>query len=468
MVMDPEKPQKNTWRMTRKQRRVSIRYARIGTFCAIGGLSCVGEKVLTLASLKLGASEFYIGLLSFVLVSTWFCRVFTMSALEKYGKRRVLIFWKSISAVCVLPFIALPFVVGRWSAQWCLGLILIATFTRTATYAMGNTGWYPLLHDIVPRRITGRFFAILRITWQSAGLILLLAIALFLGRQAQWWKFGVVFATAFVLYAVRAMTVIGMTENPNPVHSQKDFSILDRFREVLAQKELRQLVLYMCTYFIAATVALPFQIKFLKDLGYSDGVILAATAMVHLGAIISLRFWGRIADRFGNTVIFRISHIAMPVVAVLWIFVGKGPASMLLVFGLFILWSVFDAGNGIAQIRYMLHAVPHDKQNQLNVIHVISVFVMGIAPLFAGLLLGLSSDFTLTTPLKVFNNYHVFFIITAVLFVFPHLLCKGLRSGNEAPATHVIAVVTQPILHLFGISARTANKNNAQKDSKNS
>ena len=268
--------------------------ARIGAVNALIGANCLGLSVLTLVSLKLGAGEFFLGILSFAIFGTWTLRIFTMSAVEKYGKRKVIIFWKTVSVAFIVPFILLPFLVSHFSAKACLALVFTAAFVRGATYAFGNTGWLLLLQDIVPKQVTGRFFGNLRTFWQISSLITLLAIAWFLGADTQWWKFEVVFIVALLAYGIRVLTVIPMTENPLPETAPEKMSIFTRFREVLREKHLRRFALYIVTYMIAAVIAEPFKIKFLKDLGYSEGFIIAATAMVSLGAIVSLRFWGKL------------------------------------------------------------------------------------------------------------------------------------------------------------------------------
>lgn len=441
-----------------------MKYAQVGAVHAIIGAAClggltVGGNVLTLAALKLGATEVFLGLLSFAMLGTWAFRIFTMSAVEKYGKRKVLIFWKTISTLCIIPFIFLPFLVNYWSNSACLALLLLATFFRVATYALGNTGWFPLLQDIVPRRITGRFFANMRTFWQTAGLITLLLIAWFLGREPDWWKFEIIFVVAFVAYAVRVLTVIGMVENPVLSAAPKKISIFTRFSEVLREKRLRQPVLYIVSYWIAATIAEPFKIKFLKDLGYGYGFILAATAMVSLGAIVSLRFWGKLADKFGNRFIFSLSHIGMPIATVFWLLVGKDSFGTVLVLALFFFWSIFNSGNGIAQTRYILHAVPADKQNQINVINVFATSAMGIAPLVGGLFLGLTTNLSFQLSGKTVSNYHVLFIISAALFILPHLLQRKLTLTKDTPTMQVVAFVTRPLRNMFGPFIRINRRN---------
>ena len=80
-------------RMTPRQRRRSMFYAKIGAIHAVIGLVCLGGGVLTLAALKLGAGEVYLGLLNFVIFGALAFRFLTMSAVEKQGKRKVMFLW---------------------------------------------------------------------------------------------------------------------------------------------------------------------------------------------------------------------------------------------------------------------------------------------------------------------------------------------------------------------------------------
>ena len=452
--------------MTPGQRRTSMNFARIGACNAVVGACCISGHVLQLAAIKLGAGEVILGLLSVMLVSTWACRTFTMSAVEKHGKRKVMIFWKTISTICIIPFLFVPLFAGKWPQAVCLAIILAATLARVTAYALGNTGWFPLLHDIVPRRITGRFFANLRMTWQTAHLLTLLGISFFLGHNSAWWKFEIVFVVALIAYTIRTLCIIPMVENPNHKAEHTPPPVTKRFAEVFAVKELRMLTLYITSYMIAATVANPFKIKLLKDLDYSDGIVLAATSMIGVGALISLYFWGKLADKFGNRAILAITHIGMPISTVLWVFVDAD--SKILVFALFLIWSIFNSGNGIAMIRLLLHAIPSDRQNQINVIYVISDFLMGLAPLLAGLMLAITAGTTIQTPINTVNNYQIFFIVTASLFILPHLAIRGIKNTKDASTMQVIAIMARPLLNTLIPFIMNTPKDSSQKDTKNS
>jgi len=416
----------------------------------VTGGCCVGGNVLNLAVLKLGASEVYLGVLSFVTMGSWCFRVFTMSAIERIGKRRVMLFWYWVVLLFILPFVFIPFLAEFWPAWMCLALLLIASLGRNITYALGNTGWFPLLQDIVPRQITGRFFANMRTGWQTASLIIILACALFLGRNPEWWKFQIIFIFGFLAYLLRAFSIIPLAENPPQKARQKQPGIAARFRETFGVPEMRILIFYIFSYILAATMTEPFKIKLLRDLGYTYRFILTATAMIGAGAIISLRPWGKLADRFGNRFIFTIAHIGLFLCSLCWVLVGYNQFSRVLVFVLFFLWSLFHSGNGIAQTRYMMHTVPAGKQNYITIINVFLSLAAGLAPLLGGFFLATSRGISFGTGPAGFNNYDLLFIVTAFLFIVPHRLRNKLQVAHEKPTMQVIAIVTRPLRNIFG------------------
>jgi MFS family permease len=444
------KDETKTRRLSKAQRRRSITFAIFGAASSVTGGCFVGGNVLNLAVLKLGATEVYLGLLSFVTMGSWCFRVFTMSAIERVGKRKVMLFWYGLVLVFLVPFVLVPFLANLWPAWACLALILVASLGRNITYSLGNTGWFPLLQDVVPKRITGRFFANMRTGWQTASLIAILACAFFLGRNPEWWKFQVLFIIGFFAYFLRLLSIIPLQENPPQAGREKTPSIVERFREVFRVNEMRFLIFYVISFTVVLMITEPFRIKLLVDLGYSDRFILAATAMLAAGAIISLKPWGKLADRFGSRWIFTVSHIGMALCSLCWILVGYNMFSRVLVFVLFFMWSLFNSGNGLAQMRYIMRIVPAGKQNYITILNVFFNLTSGLAPLLGGFFLATSRELSLNIGAGRFNNYDFLFIITAVLFILPHWLRNKLCVAHEKPTMQVLAIVTRPLRNIFG------------------
>ncbi|MBN1436637.1 MAG: MFS transporter [Sedimentisphaerales bacterium] len=433
------------------QCRRSMNCAVISSVGAIVGVYSIGGNVLNLFALKLGAGEVYLGVLSFAFMVPTLFRVFTMNTIERVGKRKVLLIGFYITAVLALPFVAVALLAGTgWlSAQWCLAIVLVAMFLRVSVGQMASTGWFPLLQDVVPSDMTGRFFARIRITWQTAGFLTLLGTAWYLGEESSWGQFAVVFGVGTLAFVLRAVALIPVVERPARAEEHTKIGVGQRFREVLAERHYRVLTLYILFYMAAATAVEPFKVKMMKDLGYDDRTVLIATAMTALGAILSLRFWGKLADRFGNRSIFSISHVGMIVVTLFWLLVDKSGFGMGMIFALYLLASVFNSGNGIAQTRYILHTVPSDKQNHINIINIVSNVTAGVAPLLAGLLLWLTRGFGFASGAVSLNNYHLLFVLTALLFVVPHVLRKTLTGTKETSTSQVISFMSNTIRNAF-------------------
>ena len=453
------------------KRRLSIRAIFISSMSGTIYATCLTSTPVQLFALKLGASNLYLGLMTFVILMCGLFSLTGISAIEKKGKRAVLAKGWLITVLILTPFILIPFLAGRYPQSHSLLLwIMIGLFClRSVSEGYSQAGWFPVLQDNVPSRITGKFFASLRIYWQSAVLITVLLISFLLGKDAQWWKYEVIFAIGLVNCLIRYFTIFFITEKPVTPELQNSPDIITRLKDVLKDNGMMNFLGYIFTYNIPAFITLPFQIKYLKTLGYSEGYILLATSMLSLGAILSLKFWGKLADKFGNRSIFTISHIGMMATALLWLFVGENLFSRFFVIFLYLSYTIFNSGNGISQTRYMLHYIPSQKQSLIVMVNAVIWISMATAPLLGGLYLNFTESFSINTDLVVINNYQSLFIICALLFIIPHILRKKLETAEEPPTAVVFALVIRPLKSMFGpfvripLAGRNNNKNVSNK-----
>jgi len=435
--------------------------AIIASMAFLVGLSCLDGSVLTLLAIKLGAQEFFIGLINSVLSAALIFSLLTISAMEKFGKKKVLIIGFAFAAFFILPLFSLPYINHHFRAYVGLTLLFTVTVLRAAANSMGGVGWLPILQDVVPSKITGKFFANIRTFWQSTWLVSLLCIAYLLRKDdPQWWRFQIVFAVGAIAYVIRVFAILPMSQKRIDTQKAKPLAIRHRFKEAFAQPSIRIFLSYIFFYLLAASMAEPFKIKLLKDFGYGYGFILTANASVCLGAIISLRFWGKIADKFGNRPVFSISHVGMITVSLLWILVEPSIFGSSLIFVLYFASSIFNSANGIAQTRYMLHSVPADKQYFINIIQIVVGCAMAAGPLLAGIFLANTESLSLHSGAVTLNNYCLLFIFTACIFLVPHALRKKLRMKKETPTLEVLTIIARPIRNIIGpfLSIKRNNK----------
>ncbi len=424
----------------------------------VAGATCISINILSLVAIKLGAGNIYLGLLAASVTAPLVLGIFSMKAIEKYGKLKVLIPWTAASTLLVTLYLIIPHIAQNYRPVIALASLFAIQILINICGSIGNTAWFPLLQDTTPVRLTGRFFARLRTSWQFASVITVIAIAIFLGKSSAWWKFEIIFAAAFVLLLIRFILLLFIQEKPPQPHHISQQNIIGRFIEVFKIKQLRYCIIYLGCYSFLAAAPEPFKIKMLKQLHYSSGFILAATSMFGVGAILSLRFWGKLADMFGNRAIFSISHIGMIVTTILWLVIDDNIFSKGMIFILYFSFGIFHSGNGIAQTRYVLHSVPDSKQNYINIINFTTFAFISIAPIITGLFLTATKNLNFSSGAVNLNNYHIMFIVIGILFVVPHILRRNLRIGKEKSTSNVVAFVVRPLRNIFGPFKRINKK----------
>ena len=122
----------------------------------------------------------------------------------------------------------------------------------------------------------------------------------------------------------------------------------------------------------------------------------------------------------------------------------------MLVFVLFFAVSVFGSGNGIAQTRYLFHAIPNHKQNYINIVNIFFFVACAIGPVLAGLFLYFGRDWHFTSGAVDLNNYHALFLLNGLLFLLPHILRRKLRLVKEKSTVEVMTIMARPLRNMIG------------------
>lgn len=416
-------------------------------------------NVLILFAMKFGARPAYIGALSFALMVALTSRTLTMPSLEKRGKIWTLIFWNVISLFFIPPLIVLGLLAGRITAPTALTILFAVSFLRMMTHGMGETGWFPLLHDIVPHRLIGRFFGVMRTAWQTAAMVFYLLIGFFLGKDSPWWKFVLLFSIALIAYILRLICLSRCRESHT--HRQVTWKqILDNHIEVLRNRQLRWLTIYMTLFAFACGVMFPFRITLLKELGYGDGfIIIGADVMNCLGAILSLRQWGRLSDRFGNRPVLGATFLLVPIATLGWLVVR--PDQHLYIAALFFISSISLNGNMLIQTRYQMRIIPADKQNLINAMCNIIYLFSGLGPLVGGWILHLTETANVISPR---NAYDLVFVLSSLLFLGPALIRRRLTEPADRTTKEVAWVYTRDFLQNLSTTVVPRRRNPRQKD----
>jgi len=401
---------------------------------------------LQLFVIKLGASELYLGLLSFFVSYTGFFYLMSMYKIQVVGKSVVLFKGWFITALIMIPMALLPAfaIIMPDKSQMILWIVLLIVAARGISDGYGSSAWFPILQDNVPARITGKFFARFRIFWQTSILLLVWTMSFYLGKEATYGKFTIIFTVGLIFLFVRAQACKRICELP-PTGEKPESGLLKRISGLLRHQPLRIYLVYVIMYNLAISITPPFQLKMLKNYGYSDGYILLATSMIPLSAIFTLRFWGKISDRYGNRSVFSTCVLGNMLTIFLWIIIDDGGFSRFFVFVLYFMWGMFTAGNGIAQTRHILHSTPRTDQAAIVLTNLLSSISLATAPLLGGIFLSLSRDISVKSGAVSFDNYHILFLLSTLLFIVPYKLRRKLRITEEDSTLYVMSAILRPL-----------------------
>ena len=412
-------------------------------------------NVLTLLCRKLGANPFTIGALVLVANLAVVAHLLGTPLTERLGKHVLLTRAYAVASIFVLPLLAIRWIATGYGDHTALVVVFVATTLRVFTQRLGDAAWFPVMHDLVEKDQRGRFLGVLRTSWQSVNMGLIVGIAFLFGQEPEWWHCEVVFGTAALARVFWLISIWRIpTLPPRPDRKTKGYN----WRAIFACLRDRKFVIYLVyvgTFAAAFGLIEPFRILYTTEsLALTKRFGLFATAMLSVGGIISLRYWGRLTDRAGNRGVFGISNVAMVFVSLGWLLVdgthfGKG-----LIIVLYLLTGVFVAANGIARTRYMLAAMENrSAQASYSALTTAVMMVsMGLSSLVGGALLRALDGFRFEHgAVRLDDHYQLLFLISAVLFLVPNALRRYLRVKPELPTSEVLANMTRPLRTMMGM-----------------
>ena len=418
-------------------------------FHTIGSI-CLMSQPLQLFVIETGASDIYIGLLNSALWLGFPMYLLGMPLMYRMGKKKALLFFAGIiPAVVTLPLMFMPYLWHKDLLPKVLLLsgIFLMILLRSMVDCIGGASWLPLLQDNIPRKAVGKCFAMFGVRAQTASMLTAIILAVFLGKNPIWWQFAVVFMIGEIFYILKVFTFAGLSERPTTEKTIR-LNPLSALKAVMGNKSTKVFFFYILFYNIAAFMPNAFLVKFLKETGYSSRLIVAASAMIPVGAILSLKFWGRISDKYGNRSVFAVSHFGMLITLLLWASVGMNEISLFLVFALFVMWSIFQSANGIAQTRQMFNIISPENQGQIIIINLIIAFSLAFSSILGGFLVTMFSKVSghATGPV----NYRILFVFAAFIAIAPNILIKHLAHHTDKSTKEVILLTARTMRSMIG------------------
>lgn len=190
--------------------------------------------------------------------------------------------------------------------------------------------WYPLLQPIIPESVLGRFFGLLRVSWQLVALGASALIAFLLSLWHELSVFQVIIVVTAGLTLFRTVFYHAIPELVTP--STERTSLLAAMTRLGGAREYVAFgsYIFLLTMFTAVCPSL-FALIEKNALNFSQSTIVMLANAGMTGAIIGFWLGGIAVDRYGTKHVFLICHFSYGLILALFVVRGIFPAPALVV-----------------------------------------------------------------------------------------------------------------------------------------
>ncbi|MGD0584351.1 MAG: hypothetical protein ABSA86_01055 [Oryzomonas sp.] len=198
-----------------------------------------------------------------------------------------------------------------------LPVVLLGLVLHLIGASFFNTGWFSLLSHIVPVTMTGRYFGLVRFSWQLMTLLFFALSAMFFSSRTPLWIYQTVLAAGALSVGCRFIFYKAIPDAP--VTGNTPLNMVGSVQTALAlpgfTRYLVYLLLLVCVTGNGQDVL---RLSAVGWCGMGDNQILYLSVANMAGALAAFRFMGRIIDHLGSRRMFQLCHIGFAIALLLF------------------------------------------------------------------------------------------------------------------------------------------------------
>jgi MFS family permease len=351
-----------------------------------------GGAFLVAFAVKLGASNFVIGLLAAIGPLAQLLQLPSIFLVEKIRNRRaIVVITAAMSRVCWLLIALSPFLFG---AKIGLAVLLVSMIASSALGAISGCSWNSWMRDLIPQNILGSFFSKRMRIATGVGIALSILAAVYLDLWKKLFAEHEVHGYSILFLAGFAVGVLGLyylyktPEKRMPAVVEKS-SILKLLSKPFRDENFRKLIVFMCSWNFAVNLAAPFfMVYMLKRLGLSMSFIIGLSVLSQVLNFAFLKIWGRFTDRFSNKSVLAICGPLFIISILAWTFTTMPEKYFLTIPLLIIIHIVIglsSAGVSLASGNISMKLAPEGQATSYLAANTIANSIAaGIAPILGG------------------------------------------------------------------------------------
>lgn len=268
-------------------------------------------------------------------------------------------------ASCVLGIIGYSLITAGPFFDDSIARVIVVTGVIGFSFGLAwfNSGWFVLLKGFVPASMTGRYFGLMRMSWQLAVTLVVFAYSAVLGNDSPLWVFQIVLGMLTLGLVVKLWSYARIPEVGQMPFSGQSF--IGALKDVLPAPQFLPFCAYsfLLALFTAAGPSL-FNLTEKHHLEMGDNTIAMLGGAAMVGALVGYPLGGFIVDRIGTKIVFLCVHMGFMVLAISFPLRGKIPLDPVLYLGaIHTIWGIFMAMSSIAMSTELFAVMPTQNRS---------------------------------------------------------------------------------------------------------
>ncbi len=418
--------------------------------CSSSMATLQGGPFLAAFAIALGASNYEVGLLASIGFLSQFAQLAGLYLVQKVPRRRAIVFFAAgVSRLLWVLILLIPLLFVDRGVTFLMQWLFVAALAGAAA----GPAWNSLIRDVVPQSKMGRLFS----TRMVLGTVFALGFTLLGGFFVDSWKawfpenplaaYSILFAIGLVFGLAGLLAILKLPEPRMPTQERQP--LYNLLVKPVRDRNFQGLLKYIAFWNFAINLAGPFFIVYLLErIGLPLSMVTLLVVTSQVTNLVFLRIWGRLADRYSNKSVLRISGPLFLLSILLWTFTTLPERHILtipMLFGIHVLSGMSVAGVSLATANIALKLSPTGQAHSYMTVYGLAGAVTGaVAPMLAGVFADffatreLSLQFNWTQADRALNVYAVnlraldFLFLLAFLFgLFSLRFLRGVAEEGE-------------------------------------
>ena len=275
--------------------------------------------------------------------------------MRRHSRKKIVTQYISLESLVWISFILIAILFYKGIIVNILPFLVLLFFSLYIIF--GNVAyppWFSWIGDIVDKKYRGRWFSKRRLIDGFVLGILTIAAAIFLDvfREKNFLMLGfvVLFSLAFI-FRIMSVKIFRSQYEPKLKTKKEDYFSFWSFLKKSEGNNFGRFSIFMALLNFSSAISSSLVIVYL--LRYLEFNYLIYMIIISAGggfALISLTFWGKFADKYGNYKVLGITTMLLPIVPILWIL---NDSPIYLIFVPFVIHNVALAGFNLSATNFI-------------------------------------------------------------------------------------------------------------------